>query len=122
MAIELHDQGFLSRIREQYERIARMPGLSDSDRQQYHWDSAAAARKGKAECSLVTNVEHAAPGTSFGHMVEVPGFGRVSLAELMVDRGFRFRLNMLKMQLDDPTDGNPTGPTVMTNGHGGTGG
>jgi hypothetical protein len=86
----VHDQGFLSRVGEQYDRIRNTPGLSDSNA--YNWDSAAAAQRGKVECSLVASVERAAPGTSYGNIVEVPGFGKVSLAKLTVDRAFHLTM------------------------------
>jgi hypothetical protein len=87
----LRDDGFLERVSQQYERIDSLPGLPDWARQQYH-DSAAVGQAGKVECSLVTNIEGAAPGTSFGHIVEVPGFGRVSLAKLKVDNAFHLAM------------------------------
>jgi len=85
----LQDPGFLSRVSQQYERINSVPGLPDWARQQYHWDPAAV---GKVECSLVANVAQAAPGTSFGPSVRVPGFGKVSLATLAVDRAFHLTM------------------------------
>jgi hypothetical protein len=87
----LQDVGFLGRVSQQYEQINNLPGLPDWAQQQYH-DSAAVGQAGKVECSLVTNVEGAAPGTSFGHIVEVPGFGRVSLAKLKVDSAFHLAM------------------------------
>ena len=47
---------------------------------------------GKVECSLVTHVAKTSPGTSFGHIVQVPGFGRVSLASLTVDQAFHLTI------------------------------
>ena len=88
----LQDQAFISRVSAQYDRIGKTPGLSDSDRQQYHWDSAAAAQKGKVECSLVSSMGQAFLNISYGHIVVVPGFGRVSLAELTVDRAFHLTM------------------------------
>jgi len=88
----LQDPGFLSRVSQQYERINSVPGLPDWARQQYHWDPAAVGQTGKVECSLVANVAQAAPGTSFGPSVRVPGFGKVSLATLAVDRAFHLTM------------------------------
>lgn len=113
------DQGFLRRVSEQYDRIRNTPGLSDSDRRQYHWDSAAAAQTGKVECSLVTNVEQAAPGTSYGHIVDVPGFGKVSLAKLTAGRAFH--LTMVEADAGSSGGGTVDGPTATANGHNGPG-
>lgn len=115
----VQDQGFLSRVAEQYDRVGNAPGLSDSDRQQYHWDSAAASQKGKVECSLVTSVGQAAPGTSYGHIVEVPGFGKVSLGKLKVDRAFH--LTMVEADAGSSGGGTVNGPIAMANGHGSPG-
>jgi hypothetical protein len=87
----LQDAGFLSRVLQQYERVNSLPGLPDWAREQYH-DSAALGQSGKVECSLVTALEHTSPGTSFGNLAEVPGFGRVSLAKLTVDHAFHLSL------------------------------
>jgi hypothetical protein len=88
----IQDQGFLSRVSEQYDRIGKTPGLPESTRQQYHWDSAAAAQRGKVECSLVTNLAGATQGMSYGNIIEIPGFGKVSLAELEVGRAFNLMM------------------------------
>ena len=109
----LQDTGFLSRVSQQYERINNLPGLPDWARQQYH-DSAAVGQKGKIECSLVTSVAQAALGTSFGHIVEVPGVGRVSLAKLAVDRAFH--LTMVGLDQSPTGGGNVDAADATANG------
>jgi hypothetical protein len=109
----LEDAGFLGRASQQYERIKNSP-LPDLARQQYH-DPAAVGQTGKVECSLVTNVEGAAEGTSFGHIVEVPGFGRVSLGKLSVDRAFH--LGMITVNPNSPGAQPQTVPTTVGNGN-----
>jgi hypothetical protein len=108
----LQDPGFLSRVSQQRERINNVPGLPDWARQQYHWDPEAVGQTGKAECSLVINVARATPGTSFGHSVEVPGFGKVSLAKLVVDRAFH--LTMVGVYAD--SGGTVSAGTTTANG------
>jgi hypothetical protein len=78
---------FLSSMR----RSTASPAFPIGRVSSYH-DSAAIGQAGNVECSLVTKVEGAAPGTSFGHIVEVPGFGRVSLANLKVDNAFHLAM------------------------------
>jgi hypothetical protein len=109
----LQDPGFLGRVSQQYEQISSLAGLPDWVGQQYH-DSAKIRQAGKVECSLVTNVERATPGTSFGHMIEVPGFGRVSLAKLTVDSAFN--LSMVRV------DAGPSGVQSLDVPSGGTNG
>ena len=107
----VQDQAFLSRVSEQYARISNMPRLPEWARQQYHWDSAAVLRKGKVECSLVTSVGQGAQG-SYGHIIEVPGFGKVSLAELTVDRAFHLTM----VTVDSDRTGKVKTADVVTNG------
>ena len=95
------------------------PGLFDSDHQQYHWDSATAAQKGKVECSLVTSVEQAAPDTLYGPIVGVPNYGNVSFAELAVDRAFHSA--MVDADAGSSGGGTVTGPKAMANGRNGPG-
>jgi len=49
-------------------------------------------------CSLVDGVEAAFPGRSFGHVVEIPDFGRIYLAELLVSRS-SIELTMIRAEL-----------------------
>ena len=58
--------------------------------------------RSKIECSLVSDTgltQHRA----FGHVVEIPNFGRLFLGELTV--GDRFELNVLRLELCDLGDG-----------------
>jgi hypothetical protein len=49
-------------------------------------------------CSLVDGVGGPIPGRSFGHVVEVPDFGRVFLGELIVSPPL-FRVSMIRVEL-----------------------
>jgi hypothetical protein len=93
----IQDAGFLSRVSQQYQQASSQPGLSDWAREQYHWSLPAVRQQGKVECSLVASVPQA--GISFGHLIEVAGLGRISMAELSVDRA-SFHLTMLGLQSD----------------------
>jgi hypothetical protein len=108
----LEDAGFLGRVSQQHERINSLRGLPDWAREQYH-DTAAVGQAGKVECSLVTSVEGAAPETSFGNVVQVPGYGRVSLARLKVDRAFH--LGMVHVQVGS-SGGQLTAGDATSNG------
>lgn len=113
----VRDSGFLGRVSQQYEQMRSAPGLPDSAREQYHWDSSAAAQEGKVECSLVSSVGNAAPGTSYGHVVEVPDYGTVSVGELTVTRAF----NLTLLSIKSPRGGKFRGPHAMANGQGSPG-
>jgi hypothetical protein len=109
----VQDAGFLSRVARHYERINVSPGVPDSLRQQYHWDSAATLQQGKVECSLVTSVDNAASASSYGHIVGVPGFGNISLAHLEVSRAFHLTM----VSVDTGQNGTLNAADVTTNGH-----
>lgn len=109
----VRDRGFLNRVADQYERIGNTPGLPDWARQQYHWDPAAVEQTGTVKCSLVTSVARTTPGTSYGHVIEVPGLGRVSLAELTVDRAFQ----LTTVGIDTGPGGNWKFGDTDANGH-----
>jgi hypothetical protein len=108
----LQDVRFLGRVSQQNEQINSLPGLPDSAQQQYH-DSAEVGHAGKIECSLVTKVDGAAPGTAFGHIVEAPGFGKVALAKLTV--GSAFNLGLISVHPDSSGVQNLTVPSTGSN-------
>lgn len=87
-------------------------------------------------CSLVENVEikdisvKAADGTSvqipppaksFGHVIHIPDFGTIFLAELTVNHN-SFRLTMVRLEMGCLAEGNVSSGVTVVNGRGGTGG
>jgi hypothetical protein len=73
----------------------------------YGWmDSDPKSRKdGFLLCSLVDGVGGAIPGRSFGHVVEIPDFGRIFLGELLVGPT-SIQLSMIRAELGCATHGN----------------
>ncbi|MGA7630596.1 MAG: hypothetical protein WCB11_07500 [Terriglobales bacterium] len=59
-------------------------------------------------------MERTAPGASYGHIVEAPGFGKVSLAKLTVHRAFH--LTMMDADTRSSGGGAVNGPIAMANG------
>jgi hypothetical protein len=80
----LDNGGVLSRIAQQYSKIRSIVGLPKWASDQFNWDPAATDRQ-QIKCSLVKSVS-GAPGKSFGHVIELPFFGRIYLMELTVKR------------------------------------
>jgi len=66
-------------------------------------------------CSLVDGVDRAIPGTSFGHVVEIPDFGTVFLGELLVCR-HSIQLSLIRAELGCGTTGHTSGPTAAVRG------
>lgn len=80
----LNDGGVLSRIAQQFSKIRSTVGVPAWASDQFHWDAAAADRQ-QVKCSLVKSVA-GAPGKTFGHVIDLPFFGRIFLAELTIKR------------------------------------
>ena len=76
----------------------------------------------KVECSLVTKVEMAGVGKSFGHVIQVPNFGKIFLAELTVshdkDKHATFNLTMIRLELGCIADGTAGFGNCVVNGKG----
>ena len=118
------------RISSQYKNINETRNLPDWASEQYQWDPDAAVRKGQVKCSLVNRVT-GAPGIQFGHVLDVPHFGKVFLAELTMRREkngapgpekYTFHLTMIRMELGCLAQGNGGVSTADANGGGSSGG
>lgn len=138
----LNDNGVLSRIAQQYSRIRSMVGLPKWASDQFNWDPAETQRQ-QMKCSLVKSVT-GVPGKSFGHVIDLPFFGKIYLAELTVTRkvslargnaapvtagprletsdsgstGYQFTLTMINAQLDGGASGQVTVAQADPNGSG----
>jgi hypothetical protein len=77
------------------------------------------AVKGKTqiECSLVEKItpKGKLPGTIQGNVLTIPGFGKISLAELIIDSS-SYRLSMFRLELGCPTRGGLSGGNTISNG------
>jgi hypothetical protein len=110
-----NDGGVFSRIAHQYSNIKRMVGLPQWASDQFNWDPAEAQSQNQMNCSLVNGVS-GAPGKSYGHVIDIPFFGKIFLAELTVKRtpanagprlepsktevyNYRFTLKMIRTEL-----------------------
>jgi hypothetical protein len=123
------DDGVLSRISEQYDKINNARNLPEWASKQYSWDQAAAQRQGELQCSLVKGVT-GAPGIQFGHVIDVPHFGRIFLAELTLRREknggpgpekYSFHLTMIRLELGCIAQGNSNIVSADANGQGSDG-
>jgi len=103
------DERFLKAVGEQYHRMSdekRLPQwMKDREipgwvRARYAWDNSQATlqEKGFVLCSLVKEVRGEFPGRVFGNVLEVPEFGKVFLAETIVDHN-TFRLIGIRLEL-----------------------
>ncbi len=122
---------------EQYEKISTNANLPDWARERYPKDSAVWRTKDSltgadiAKCSLVNGVH--IDQKSFGHVIEVPHFGKFFLAELKMNRkpaarnskeydAYTFSLTMIRYELGCPVVANGQNNTADSNGQGSGGG
>jgi len=123
------DESVLGRISQQYANINEADDLPDWASERYLWDQAAASRQDKLKCSLVERVT-GAPGTQFGHVIDVPHFGKIFLAELTLKREkngapgpekYSFHLSMIRMELGCPVQASGNVGNADANGTGSKG-
>ena len=127
------DSGVLSRMSQQYTNIRKTKNLPDWADEQFQWNKSAVQRDNKAVCSLVNKI-NGAPGTAFGHVLDVPHFGKIFLGELTVNREcakkgsgendlYTFHLEMIRLEMGCIGTGKTTVVAMDANGTGsGTGG
>ena len=79
------DPGVLSRVSRQYDRILQNKNLPAALQERYNQLSSTLGGSEAVECSLVNRVAGLFPGSSFGNVITVPGFGTITLAKLTVE-------------------------------------
>jgi hypothetical protein len=80
------DHGFIERVAQQYERIQAHQNLPSTVLERYNRLPSTAGRQESIECSLVNQAEGSYPGRSYGHVIDIPHFGRIYLATLRLDQ------------------------------------
>jgi hypothetical protein len=125
------DGEVLDRISQQYDRIATSENLPDWARERY--PKGLTAQKGQRElnCSVVSCVK-GSPGFSFGHVIDLPHFGKIFLGDLRVTRTldpvnktrdtYKFHLTMIRFEMGCTGGGDGGAGTAVTNGQGKGGG
>ncbi|MHB8503538.1 MAG: choice-of-anchor P family protein [Candidatus Acidiferrales bacterium] len=75
-----------------------------------------ATHDGTILCSLVEKIETSLPGVEIkGHILRIPHFGEVALAEVFAVPGTR-TLTMIRLKLGSPSGGIAAGPEVLSQG------
>jgi len=126
------NQSVMDRMAQQYEKLSTDENLPDWASERYPRDREAwrttdgDTRADIAQCSLVNRVNSGQK--SFGHVIEVPHFGKFFLAELQVKRdparkeeeydAYTFHLTMVRMELGCTTTANGGASSANSNGQG----
>jgi hypothetical protein len=72
-------------------------------------------KKGYVLCSLVAELQGAKSGTSFGHVLHVPGFGNIFFGELIISPN-SYRLTMMRIEMGCLAEGNISAASAFSNG------
>jgi hypothetical protein len=102
------DAGALTRMSRQFAHIRKMKKLPAWAGKEFARDKIATQKDNKAQMSLVNSI-NGAPGATFGHVIDIPHFGRIYLGELTIDRKleegstdyylYNFHLEMIRLDM-----------------------
>jgi hypothetical protein len=76
--------GFLERLKSHFERLSGSEGVPEGLVKRYNHLPVTSENEESIECSLVTNVEAPSFGRCFGHVIEIPDFGKIHLGLLKI--------------------------------------
>jgi len=123
------EPGFVSRVSRQYERIRQNKNLPVKLQERYNRLSSTLGASEEVECSLINQVAGflPGPGTIFGNVITIPGFGSITLAKLRVKhedpheetkvpKKTTFTLTMIDLELGCGVSGNVPVGTGGSNG------
>lgn len=121
------DGDLIDRVKTQHNRVHAWKHLFQPEILQRYTLPTASKRQRTFECSLIHKVEGDYPGQSFGHVIDVPHFGKIYLATLRIDESdfdpktgvpkkTEFTLNMIEMQMGCVGSGGLLGGGGKTNG------
>ena len=101
-----HRKSFLAKVDEHFHQMKKSKEIPEWLKERYKWDNARAQHEGtgSVQCSLVKGFRGDVPAGCYGHVIDLPGFGRIFLAELLVDHN-SYRLSMLRLELGCPVHG-----------------
>jgi len=120
------DSSFMGRVANQYKHIQGHRNLPADILKRYNQLPSSSANRESIECSLVNKVKGSSyPGRSFGHVIEVPDFGKIHLGVLRVEQSdfqngtpkkTTISLEMIKLEMGCVVSGAGTIGGGKTNG------
>jgi hypothetical protein len=114
----MEEKVFSNKVSSQYKKITETKGAPEwlAGRHASMKSPESRKKKGYVLCSLVEELQGAKPGTSFGHVLHVPGFGNIFFGELIVAPN-SYRLTMMRIEMGCLADGNISAASSFTNGY-----
>jgi len=76
--------GFLERVKSHFDRISGSEGVPEKLLERYNQLPATSEKEESIECSLVTQVEDLPFGRCYGHVIDIPDFGKIHLAVVKI--------------------------------------
>jgi hypothetical protein len=122
---------FRDRVTEQLEKLRKLPNLPSEVAERYNRvpssSATGTATQESIECSLVHHAEGSYPGRNFGHVIDIPHFGKVYLATVSlvesdpnqktgVPMNTLIRLTMIEVKMGCIGEGLGWGGGITTNG------
>jgi hypothetical protein len=116
---------FRERVNAQRDAIVRQANLPAEIAERYNQLPSNPGPQGSLECSLVHRADGSYPGRTFGHVIDIPHFGRVYLATVRLVEtpdpktgiiNTLFRLTMIEAKMGCIGDGTISGGDTIVNG------
>ena len=115
---------FINKAAACYQRVQDCKNLPGEISERYNQVPKATTDGESIECSLVTHVSGSFPGTIYGHVLDIPDFGKVYLGTLAVKHDYEggiakattIHLKMLELKMGCVISGSGTGGDLITNG------
>jgi hypothetical protein len=114
----MEEKVFNNRVSSHYKKITETKGAPEwlAGRHASMKSPESRKKKGYVLCSLVEELQGAKPGTSFGHVLHVPGFGNIFFGELIVSPN-SYRLTMMRIEMGCLAEGNISAASAFSNGY-----
>lgn len=113
----MEEKVFNNKVSSHYKKITETKGAPEwlAGRHASMKSPESRKKKGYVLCSLVEELQGAKPGTSFGHVLHVPGFGNIFFGELIVGPN-SYRLTMMRIEMGCLAEGNISAASAFSNG------
>jgi hypothetical protein len=115
----MEEKVFNNKVSSHYKKITETKGAPEwlAGRHASMKSPESRKKKGYVLCSLVEELKGAKPGTAFGHVLHVPGFGNIFFGELVVAPN-SYRLTMMRIEMGCLAEGNVSVASAFSNGAG----
>ena len=113
----MDEKVFNNKVSSHYKKITETKGAPEwlSARHASMKSPESRKKKGYVLCSLVEELQGAKPGTSYGHVLHVPGFGNIFFCELIVSPN-SYRLTMMRIEMGCLAEGTVSVASAFSNG------